>query len=102
MNNIPAHNKTYRVVQWAAGRIGQSAMRAVIGHPNLELVGVFVHSEEKDGRDAGELCGLDPIGVGAGHDDPERLEEGPWHRAEVAPPAPASRTLVRLRRHGQG
>lgn len=65
MNNIPAHNKTYRVVQWAAGRIGQSAMRAVIGHPNLELVGVFVHSEEKAGRDAGELCGLEPIGVKA-------------------------------------
>lgn len=65
MNNIASNAKTYRVVQWAAGRIGQSAMRAVIRHPGLELVGLHVHSQEKEGRDAGELCGLDPIGVKA-------------------------------------
>lgn len=61
----PASNKTYRVVQWAAGRIGQSSMRAIIRHPRLELVGLHVHSESKEGRDAGELCGLEPIGVKA-------------------------------------
>ena len=60
-----SRNKLYRVVQWAAGRIGQSAMRATIRHPQLELVGLHVHSESKEGRDAGELCGLDPIGVHA-------------------------------------
>lgn len=58
-------NKIYRVVQWAAGRIGQSAMRATIRHPQLELVGLHVHSESKVGRDAGELCGLGAIGVRA-------------------------------------
>jgi len=58
-------DKVYRVVQWAAGRIGQSSMRAVIAHPALELVGLHVHSAKKDGRDAGELCGLDPIGIAA-------------------------------------
>ncbi len=61
-------DKTYRVVQWAAGRIGQSAMRATIRHPNLELVGLHVHSESKEGRDAGELCGLDPVGIKATRD----------------------------------
>ena len=55
--------KLYRVVQWAAGRIGQSAMRATIRHPQLELVGLHVHAVSKEGRDAGALCGLDPIGV---------------------------------------
>ncbi len=60
-----SNNKTFRVVQWAAGRIGQSAMRAVIRHPDLELVGLHVHSESKEGRDAGELAGVDPIGVKA-------------------------------------
>ncbi len=68
MNNTSANtpnDKTYRVAQWAAGRIGRSAMRATIRHPRLELVGLRVHSESKEGRDAGELCGLDPIGVKA-------------------------------------
>lgn len=68
MNNISAHSKAakvYRIVQWASGRIGQSAMRATINHPQRELVGVYVHSKDKSGRDAGELCGVDPIGVKA-------------------------------------
>ena len=54
-----------RVAQWAAGRIGRSAMRAVIRDPSLELVALHVHSPEKVGRDAGELCGLEPIGLRA-------------------------------------
>lgn len=58
-------DKTYRVVQWATGNVGSRAMRRVIEHPQLELVGVWVHSADKAGRDAGELAGLDPIGVKA-------------------------------------
>jgi 4-hydroxy-tetrahydrodipicolinate reductase len=38
-------------------------MRAVIAHPNLQLVGVRVYSEFKAGKDAGALCGLPPTGV---------------------------------------
>lgn len=56
---------TYRVVQWATGNIGTYALRAVIEHPRLELAGLYVHSEAKVGRDAGELCGLGPVGVAA-------------------------------------
>lgn len=52
-----------RVVQWATGNIGTKSLRAVIQHPGLELVGVWVHSDDKAGKDAGELCGLDPTGV---------------------------------------
>ena len=58
-------NKPYRVVQWATGTVGASAMRGVIGHPDMELVGVYVYSGQKEGRDAGDLCGLDPVGVKA-------------------------------------
>ena len=29
---------TYRVVQWATGNIGSRSLRAVIEHPQLELV----------------------------------------------------------------
>jgi hypothetical protein len=56
---------TYRVIQYATGFVGQEAIKGVLAHPDLELVGVWVHSPEKAGRDAGELCGIDPIGVRA-------------------------------------
>ncbi|HEY8059728.1 MAG TPA: hypothetical protein VID94_13290, partial [Acidimicrobiales bacterium] len=52
-----------RVVQWATGNIGTRSLRAVIEHPDLELVGVYVHADDKVGKDAGELCGAGPTGV---------------------------------------
>jgi len=45
-----------RVVQFGTGFVGHFALRAILEHPELELVGVWVHSEAKDGRDAGELA----------------------------------------------
>lgn len=56
---------TYKVVQWATGNVGTRSLRSVIEHPNMKLVGLYVHSKEKAGRDAGELCGLSPVGVKA-------------------------------------
>jgi hypothetical protein len=66
----------YRVVQWATGNIGTRALRAVIEHPDMELVGLYVHSADKTGRDAGELCGLDPVGIRATRDISEILALG--------------------------
>ena len=60
--------RTYRVVQWATGSVGASALRAIIEHPDLELVGVVVSDPAKEGRDAGELCGVGPTGVVATRD----------------------------------
>ena len=57
--------KRYRVVQWATGNVGSRALRRAIEHPQLEVVGVWVHSASKAGRDAGELAGIAPIGVKA-------------------------------------
>ncbi len=59
---------THRVVQWATGNVGSRALRRTIEHPGLDLVGVYVHSADKVGRDAGELCGIDPVGVAATQD----------------------------------
>jgi hypothetical protein len=59
---------TYRVIQWATGGVGRAAIEGVMAHPDLELVGCWVHSEAKDGRDAGELVGRGPIGVTATRD----------------------------------
>ena len=55
----------YRVIQWATGGVGRAAIQGVLRHPELELVGCWVHSADKDGRDAGELAGEGPIGVAA-------------------------------------
>jgi 4-hydroxy-tetrahydrodipicolinate reductase len=59
---------TYRVIQWSTGNVGTAALRCIIRHPDLELVGVWVHSADKAGRDAGELCGLPLTGVPATND----------------------------------
>jgi 2,4-diaminopentanoate dehydrogenase len=57
--------KTYKVIQWATGNVGTRSLRTVIEHPDLELVGLWVSSMDKVGKDAGELCGLDPVGITA-------------------------------------
>jgi len=61
---LPDPAKNYRVVQWGAGNIGARAMRAVIEHPNMTLVGLKEISE-KAGQDAGEICGIGSIGIKA-------------------------------------
>ena len=62
-----------RVVVWATGWIGSIAIGAVRHRPDLELVGVWVHSPEKVGADAGELAGIGPIGLAATNDVDELL-----------------------------
>ncbi|MEZ0342111.1 dihydrodipicolinate reductase [Mycobacterium sp. pV006] len=58
-----------RVVQFSTGNVGQHSLRALIGRPDLELVGVHASSPDKIGRDAAELCGLtEPTGVTATDD----------------------------------
>ena len=46
-----------RVVVWSTGGVGSIAIDAIRRRPDLELVGVWVHSPDKVGRDAGELAG---------------------------------------------
>ena len=57
-----------KVAVWGPGSMGVIALRGVIDHPQLELVDVVVHSDAKAGRDAGELCGIAPVGVVATQD----------------------------------
>jgi len=56
---------SYRVVQWATGNVGRNASEGILAHPDLELVGAFTYDPAKSGRDLGELCGIDAIGVTA-------------------------------------
>jgi 2,4-diaminopentanoate dehydrogenase len=63
------------VAVWGPGSMGVIALRAGIDHPELELVDLVVHSDAKAGRDAGELCGSEPVGVVA-TTDPSALLGG--------------------------
>jgi 4-hydroxy-tetrahydrodipicolinate reductase len=77
MTGPTAATPTYRVAQWATGNIGSRSLRAVIEHPQLDLVGVHVHAGDKAGRDAGELCGLGATGVVATTDIDEIIASRP-------------------------
>lgn len=68
---------TFRVVQWGTGNVGRIALKAIIEHPEMELAGVVVSSPAKVGVDAGELCGLDPVGVLATDDPAPVLASSP-------------------------
>jgi len=59
---------TYRVVQWTTGNIGVKSVHAIVENSQLELVGCYAWSPDKVGRDVGELCGIEPLGVTATDD----------------------------------
>src|SRR5881398_28762 len=54
-----------RVAHVGTGATGREALKGIIGHPDLDLVSLWVSSADKVGRDAGELVGLDRVGVQA-------------------------------------
>lgn len=56
-------NQPLRVAVWSTGGIGSISIAAIKRKPNLDLVGVWVHSPEKVGKDAGELANGEPIGL---------------------------------------
>lgn len=63
-----------RVVQWATGSVGVAAIKGVLEHPELQLVGCWVHSKSKSGKDVGEIIGTPPVGVTATSDIDQILD----------------------------
>ena len=57
-----------RVVVWSTGGVGSVAVDAIGSRPDLELVGVWVHSPEKVGKDVGVIVGGEPLGLTATND----------------------------------
>ena len=55
----------YRIVQWATGSLGRTALRRIIDHPDLELAGVYVYDPAKVGMDAGDIARRPLTGVRA-------------------------------------
>jgi 4-hydroxy-tetrahydrodipicolinate reductase len=52
-----------RVFQVATGNVGSEMIKRIRNRRDLELVGLHCYSTNKVGRDAGEIVGLEPIGV---------------------------------------
>ncbi len=57
-----------RVVIWGTGFVGKLVLEQLRGHPAFELVGVGVSNPDKVGRDVGDICGLEPVGIDATDD----------------------------------
>lgn len=49
-------DRPLRVIQWTTGNIGRRSLHAVIGRPDMELVGVYAHGASKVGADAADLA----------------------------------------------
>jgi len=72
-----AEEKPIRVAVWSTGGIGSIAIHALRRRPDLDLVGVWVHSPEKEGKDAGELADGVPLGLAATNDEEAILAADP-------------------------
>jgi 2,4-diaminopentanoate dehydrogenase len=59
---------TQKVVVWGTGNVGRPAIRGVLSHTDLELSGVIVSNPAKVGQDAGEIAGIESVGVKASDD----------------------------------
>ncbi len=90
----------YRVIQWATGGVGRAAIQGVLDHPELELVGCWVHSAAKVGRDVGELAERAPIGVAA-TDDIDALLALDADCVVYAPVLADARVVARILRAGK-
>ena len=64
--------KTYRVIQWATGKVGRVAIRHFVSNPTYQLVGVLVTNPKKVGKDAGDIAHIPATGVIA-TDDAEKI-----------------------------
>lgn len=76
-----------RVVVWGTGFVGQMVIPEVVKHPGFELVGVGVSNPDKVGKDAGEICGIDPVGVTATNDLDELIALAPDALVHYGPTA---------------
>ena len=58
----------YTVLQWNAGNVGCRSIIAIHNNQYLDLVGCYVRDPAKAGCDAGELAGIDAIGICTSND----------------------------------
>ena len=67
-----------RVAHIGTGNVGRLALTGILTNPQFELTGLWVSSDAKVGKDAGELAGLDVhTGVAATNDLDALLADKP-------------------------
>jgi 4-hydroxy-tetrahydrodipicolinate reductase len=89
-------NAPKRVAIWGTGFVGKLVIAEVIPHPAFDLVGVGVSNPGKVGRDVGELCGLDPIGLAATADLDELIALRPDALVHFGPTAAYADDNIRI------
>lgn len=55
----------YKIIIWGPGRMGSICIWEMSQSPAFDIVGVKAYSPSKEGVDAGELIGIEPLGVKA-------------------------------------
>ncbi|MGH3633038.1 MAG: dihydrodipicolinate reductase, partial [Mycobacterium sp.] len=66
-------DRPLRVIQWTTGNIGRRSLHAIIGRPDMELVGVYAHGHSKVGVDAADLAAWPELTGVQATDDIEAL-----------------------------
>jgi 2,4-diaminopentanoate dehydrogenase len=62
-------SRALRVVQWTTGNVATEVVKAMLGRPDVELVGAYAYSPDKVGQDVGALCGVGgDLGISATND----------------------------------
>ena len=85
-----------RVVVWGTGFVGKLVIAEILPHPAFELIGVGLSNPEKVGRDAGEICGLDPIDITATDVVEELIELEPDALVHFGPTANSAHDNIDL------
>ncbi|WP_436789992.1 NAD(P)H-dependent amine dehydrogenase family protein [Yinghuangia sp. YIM S10712] len=93
-------SKTYRVVQWATGGIGQASIRHLVENPSMDLVGVLVTNPDKVGKDVGAIAGVADVGLAA-TDDRDEIVALDADCVHFAPLVPDIDMVCRLLRSGK-
>lgn len=76
-------HKRERVIVCYTGGVGRELVRQLLHNPAFELVGVLMHSVDKDGQDVGEIVWAGPFTLKAKRDITAftalRANVMPWH-----------------------
>ena len=86
---------TKRVVVWGTGVVGKMVLKEIFAHPEFELVGVGVKNPDKVGIDAGEICGVAPVGILATDDVDELIALRPDALAHYGPTGAYAKDNIR-------
>lgn len=85
-----------RVVVWGTGFVGKMVIAEIVRHPAFELVGVGVSNPDKVGKDVGEICGLEPLGVTATDDIDSLIRLQPDALVHYGPTAGSADENIRV------